>query len=301
MKGSSFRYLCKEGVTSIWKNRMMSAASIGVLVACMLLIGFSVLLSMNVNNIVGYLEDQNEVVIFLEDSADEAAAESVGSQLEKMDNIFDLRFISKEEGLKNQSEWLGGDEELLEWLEEDNPLPYSYRLRVKDLSLIAETTQEISSIQGVESVKAPQDVAEIISSVKKAVYVGGGVIIGVLFLVSLLIIANTIKITVFNRRKEINIMKYVGATDSFIRLPFLVEGVLIGTISSMLAYGILWIGYDKCVEYIRASGLAWVSDISSSILSFHAIGLSLFGIFAAIGIGVGAIGSMVFVRKYLKV
>ncbi len=300
MKTSSFKYLFKEGMKSIWKNRVMSFASIGVLVACMLLIGIAILFTMNINSIVGYVEEQNEVVLILED-VDDSRISEIETTLNNMDNVFDVRFISKEEGLIDQSEWMGGDEELLEWLEEDNPLPDTFRLRVRDLSLLEATQNQLAALEGVEQVQAPQDVAQAVTGIKSVVYVGGIVIVGVLFVVSLLIIANTIKITVFNRRKEINIMKFVGATDGFIRMPFLIEGIMIGLISSLLSFGLLWALYSLLANKIMESTDSWISAIAPNILSFGDVWASILVIFLIIGVGIGTLGSMVFVRKHLKV
>ena len=220
MKGSSFSYLIKEGARNIWVNRMMSLASIGILVSCMLLIGSAILLSINLNGMVSYVENQNEMVAFLEDSADGVTVSAVEAALNSNDNVDSFAFVSREEALERYSEIV--PDSLLENLEQDKEevFPLSFRITLKDLSLIDETTAQIESIPGIMRVNAPTNVAETVTGIKRAVYICGSGIVIILLAVTLIIIANTIKVTVFNRRKEINIMKFVGATDRFIRMPF---------------------------------------------------------------------------------
>ena len=304
MRGSSFGYLIKEGARSLYANRLISFASIGTLVACMLLIGASMLFSMNVNEIVGYVEQINEMVAYVEDGVDEAGLEEIEASLELIDNIDMSRsiYVDKETALQEQKELLGDNASLLEGLEGDeNPLPNSFRLKLRDLSQTASTEMQVDAIEGIESVRAPSEVAEILTSIRHAVSAGGMFIVALLIAVSLVIIANTIKVTVFNRRKEISIMKYVGATDTFIRLPFFVEGFLLGLISAMVAFGLLWVGYDSLLRLVAQNPSAWIQQASQSLLPFQEMALRLFIWFAAGGIGVGVFGSMFFVNKYLKV
>ncbi len=304
MRGSSFGYLIKEGARSLYANRLMSFASIGTLVACMLLIGASMLFSMNVNEIVGYVEQINEMVAYVQDGVDEQGLQEIEASLGLIDNIDMDRsvYVDKETALQEQQELLGENAALLEGLEgEENPLPNSFRLKLRDLSQTTSTEMQVEAIEGIDSVRAPSEVAEILTSIRHAVSAGGMFIVALLIAVSLVIIANTIKVTVFNRRKEISIMKYVGATDTFIRLPFFVEGFLLGLISAMLAFGLLWLGYDSLLRLVAQNPSAWIQQASQSLLPFQEMALRLFIWFAAGGIGVGVFGSMFFVSKYLKV
>ena len=304
MRGSSFGYLIKEGARSLYANRLMSFASIGTLVACMLLIGASMLFSMNVNEIVGYVEQINEMVAYVQDGVDEQGLQEIEASLGLIDNIDMDRsvYVDKETALQEQQELLGENAALLEGLEgEENPLPNSFRLKLRDLSQTTSTEMQVEAIEGIDSVRAPSEVAEILTSIRHAVSAGGMFIVALLIAVSLVIIANTIKVTVFNRRKEISIMKYVGATDTFIRLPFFVEGFLLGLISAMLAFGLLWLGYDSLLRLVAQNPSAWIQQASQSLLPFQEMALRLFIWFAAGGIGVGVFGSMFFVSKYLTV
>ena len=301
MKGSSFSYLIKEGARNIWVNRMMSLASIGILVSCMLLIGSAILLSINLNGMVSYVENQNEMVAFLEDSADDVTVSAVEAALNSNDNVDSFAFVSREEALERYSEIV--PDSLLENLEQDKEevFPLSFRITLKDLSLIDETTAQIESIPGIMRVNAPTNVAETVTGIKRAVYTCGSGIIIILLAVTLIIIANTIKVTVFNRRKEINIMKFVGATDRFIRMPFVVEGILLGVISACIAYLLLWGGYTYLINYVQTQASATLSAFLKNLVPFSQVAKQLLASFAVGGIAIGVFGSMIFVRKHLKV
>ncbi|MGN0664248.1 MAG: permease-like cell division protein FtsX [Negativibacillus sp.] len=303
MRGSSFGYLLKSGFKNLYHNRLMSAASIGVLVACMILIGGAALLSLNVRNIVGVAGEENEVVVFLEDGLSQDEIEQIGISINKLGNIEDVDYVSKEEALKTEQEkekWGG----LLDGLsEEDNPLPASYRIHLVDITenKLIRTCEQLAKIEGIEDYNAPYKEASILTDIQNAVTLVGFIVVVILIVVSIMIIANTIKITVFSRSKEIYIMKLVGATDTFIRLPFMIEGILIGVIAAMLAFGILWLGYDYAIQAVQTTTSSWLSITSDSLVEFEDIAAYLLGFFAAMGAGIGMFGSVIFVRKHLKV
>lgn len=301
MRGSSFGYLVREGSRNIWTNRLMSTASVGVLVACMLLIGISVLFSINVNQMMGYMEDQNEMVAFIDDDASEAAIKKIDAEIAEVPNIGKITYVSREQAAEEYKRIMGDSGSLLDGLEEDEVFPNSYRLQVDDLSRLDETVEDVSAITGIMKVNAPTDVAQTVTSLKQIVYVAGTGIVGILVAVSLIIIANTIKITVFNRRREINIMKYVGATDTFIRLPFLVEGTLLGLISAVIAYFILWGGYSYLLSWLQENQSMTLMSFTQNLLPFDEVAKRMAIGFAVGGVGIGGFGSMIFVRKYLKV
>lgn len=291
----------KEGARSIYANRLMSVAAVGVLAACLMLIGSAALFSLNINQMVSFMEDQNEAVVFVRDDADQATIDAIDASLHMIANISNIEFVSREQGLEEQKASFGENAYLLDPLEEDNPLPNSFRVSVDDLSQLTDTLAKIEAISGVDYARAPEDMAETITGIKRAVYVAGSSIVIILAVVSLIIIANTIKVTVFNRRKEINIMKYVGATDSFIRLPFIVEGMLLGLISALLAFGIVWLTYDNIIGWLHGFSATWIGGMLKNTIPFEEIGLKMFGAFALAGMGIGVFGSMIFVRRYLKV
>ena len=303
MRGSSFGYLLKSGFKNLWHNRLMSAASIGVLVACMMLIGGAVLLGLNVRSIVGVAGEENEVVVFLEEGLTQDEIDEVGIQIQKLGNIKEVDYVSKEEALKTEQEkdkWGG----LLDGLsEEDNPLPASYRIHLVDITenKLIRTCEKLAQIDGIEEYNAPYQEATILTDIQNAVTFVGAIVVVILVVVSVMIISNTIKITVFSRSKEIYIMKLVGATDTFIRMPFMIEGILIGLIAALLAFGILWGGYSYGMSALDLSGTGWLSISMDSLVAFEDVAAFLFGVFAALGAGLGWIGSIVFVRKHLRV
>ncbi|MDD2994422.1 MAG: permease-like cell division protein FtsX [Pygmaiobacter sp.] len=301
MRASSLSYLLREGMRSIFKNRMISLAAIGVLVACLLLVGASHLLTQNVNSLVGYLESQNEVMVFLDDAAKGEDLTYVDTKLRALDNIASVTFISREEGLKTWMEQLGDDGTLLEWLVEDNPLQNSYRVVLRDLSRMEETLSQIRNIAGVETISASREMAQAVTSLKDGIARAGFAVVVILAGVSLVIVANTIRLTVYSRRKEIGIMKYVGATDTFIRLPFIAEGILLGVISATIAFLLLWAGYTGFVRWVQEGSFAWAGILQSHIVPFSSVASRLYLYFLAGGVGIGTLGSMIFTGKYLKV
>ena len=301
MNASSLKYLIGEGARNIHANRQMSVASIGVLVACMLLIGAAVLFSLNADAVMGYIESQNDVVVFVEDDASEAEAEGLGAELESIANVASVQYISKAEALENQMEKLGDSAYLMDALLDDNPLPATYYVKVRDLEQLDATVAQIEDLDLVLSVNSPTDVASTLVGIKKAVNVGGIGIVSILAMVSVIIVSNTIKVTIFNRRREISIMKYVGATDAFIRLPFLVEGVIIGLCSALLAFGLLWVGYYYLLEWMGSATSSWLQLAYQNLIQFESIALWMLGGFAAAGVAFGIVGSLFFVGRHLKV
>jgi len=301
MRTSSFGYLIKEGLRSIKQNRVISFAAIGVLVTCLLLVGASVLFTMNLNRLIGYFESQNEVLIYLEDWVNDDGIDRITKQLRETDNVRSVSFISKEDGLEEWMKELGDDGTLLEWLINDNPLQNSYRIVLQDLDRMDETLESIGSIRGVETISASAEVARAVSAIKRSVTNAGLAIIAILIAVSLLIIGNTIRLTVFSRRREISIMKYVGATNSFIRLPFLSEGILIGFIAATIAFFLLWGGYTLLVRGLAESTFDYANILLGSFIPFREVAPRLYGYFLLAGIGIGGIGSAAAVGKYVRV
>lgn len=302
MKASSFKYLVKEGATNVWLNRLMSLASIGVLTTCLLLIGFSWLITANIGRMVDYIGDQNEVVFFIKDDATQEQIDETLSSLEGDSRLFDVTYIDKQQALEEYKSTMGDSAILLEGLEgEDNPCPASYRFKITDLSQTSAIVAELDSNPIKELINAPTDVADTMTNVKDMINVFGMVLVIVLVIVSLVIIANTIRATVFSRRREINIMKYVGATNNFIRIPFFVEGVLIGVIAAIFAFLLIWGGYTLLFDYMTNHASTWLRQTLSSIIPFSEIMWSLLGCFVGSGVIVGTVGCTFSIRNHLKV
>ena len=301
MKSSSVKYLISEGVRNTFTNKLMTIASVGVLIACLVLIGGASLFSLNVNALVGYVESRNEVVVFLKDSVDESGIASIGDQLKAMDGVGTVTYISKDEALERQKAQLGEAGSLLEEYKDDNPLPNSYSIVVSDLGKMSKLADQFRTIDGVEKVNAPQQFADTLSSIKNIVTVFGIGLVVILTIVALVIIANTVRLTVFARRREVNIMKFVGATDDFIRLPFVTEGVMIGLVSAFISFVVLWVGYEIIYSWLTASGISFLQFGTSALVPFWSIGLALLGGFCLAGAAVGAVGSLLALRRHLHV
>ncbi len=301
MRGSSIKYLVHEGFENIRQNRQISVASVGVLVACLILLGLSVLFALNVNAMAGYIESQNEIMVFLDYDVKGQDLIDLDEKLKKIENISSVEFVSSDEGLRQWMEDLGDDGTLLEWLINDNPLQNSYRVVLKDLSKMNDTIDEIYNLGGIESISASYDVATSVQSLKKAVSLTGTAIVIILAVVSFMIISNTIRLTVFSRSKEISIMKYVGATDAFIRLPFITEGIVIGLVSAVIAFFSIWGGYEILSRYLMGSDASWMQLVYQNLIPFESVALEMGLYFVAGGVFMGCLGSFVFLGKYLKV
>lgn len=301
MTGSSFKYLVKEGTTNIWFNRLMSFASIGVLCTCLLLVGFAMVFSMNVSNMVSYIETQNEAVVFVEDKANEQQTEELKQRLEKNTNIFDIRYVSKQQALEEQMESIG-DTSLLEGLDEDDFMPATFRIRIKDPEIMVDTVKEIENYDNVMKVTAVFELGETLINVRQIINTVCTAVVVALIVISVVIIANTIRASVFTRRREINIMKYVGATDGFIRLPFIVEGLILGFVAAIIAFIVIWLVYVFGLSSIIGEGDGtWISEMLNNLVPFEQLALSLGVSFAGAGMLTGAIGSFFSIRHHLKV
>lgn len=301
---NSFFYLVRQGFRNLWNNRLMSLASIGVLVSCMLLIGTAALLSINISSIVNALEDQSEAIVYLQDGTTQEDQNRIRQSLIDTGKISSIEFISKDDALRSMMNSMGDDGDMLfdaYSADGNNNLPDSFRITFDDVSKLSTTISKIEKIEGVYSVSAMTEVANVITGIKRMVYIGGITIIGLLILVSLMIIGNTIKITVFSRRREVNIMKYVGATNGFIRLPFIVEGMSLGILSGAISFGIIYFAYDYLTKWFAGQNTGWLSNLISEIVPFSTISTELLIGFIGGGAFIGIFGCIAFIGKHLKV
>ena len=295
MKGSSLGYLTREGFRNVWVNKMMSIASVAVLMACLLIIGVGAMAYFNINSLLDIVEAQNIVMVYVSDEADDVKTSELRLSLENMDNIASCEFVPKEDAFQRQVELMCGDSALFEGFK-TSPLPDAFKVTVKDLSRFKETVSEIEKLDGVYNVRENSDLASKLVTVRRAVTIVSAGLVSMLFLVALFIISNTIRITMFSRKLEINIMKAVGATNSFIRWPFMVEGVLLGIISAGVSILLLW-GLYELIIYAFSSV---ITMIGFSFVPFLSYIWYIFGAFLAIGIVTGSFGSMVSMNRYLK-
>mgnify|MGYP002508483439 FL=1 len=295
MKGASLGYLTREGFRNIWVNRLLSLATIVVLISCLIIVGSGSLIFLNINAVLDLIEGQNVVMVYVNDDADDYMTQTLGVQLEAHTNVLEVEFVPREEAFQRQIEAYGDKADLLEGLSPEI-LPDAYKVTVKDLELFDATVAEIKGFDNVLQIRENSDLAGKLASIRNAVtYISIG-IVAILFFVSLFIVSNTIRITIYNRRLEISIMKAVGATNAFIRWPFMVEGILLGLFSAILGLGIQY-GVYSIASIWLGNVLSMLGGEAVNFLDYVWV---IFGIFAFIGIVIGAFGSIISLNKYLK-
>lgn len=295
MKGTSLKYLTHEGFRNVWVNRLMSLASVTVLMACLIIMGAGIMIYFNINNVVDKVQSQNVVMVYVADDASEDETTQIGTSLKGISNVESCEFVPKEVAFQEQIQSMGGDAALFEGFDEI-PLPDAYKVTVKDLSQFENTVSQIKQINKVDSVRENSDLASKLLSLRHAVSIVSVGLVIMLFLVALFIISNTIRITMFSRKLEISIMKAVGATNWFIRWPFMIEGMILGMISGIVSLGVLW-GLYAVAEKVFAQTL---SLIGFSLVPFSGYWWQILLVFVAIGLFTGGFGSLVSMAKYLK-
>ncbi len=295
MKNRNIRYLTHEGIRNIGINRLMSVASVAVLMSCLVIIGFAFMLFLNVDSMLSYVESQNVVMVFCDVGADDATVAKTQTALEGIENIATCDMVSREEAFNSVKEAYGDNAEILKNLD-PTFLPVGFRVTVADMSLFDETVLKISAVESVDSIQQNSNLASKLEEIRAAIsFISIGVII-VLFIVSMFIIANTVRITMFSRKLEISIMKAVGATNWFVRWPFLVEGIVIGLISSIVSFFVLAILY-----HLLAGPFASIFAIlGNTVVNFWEYALVIFIGFLSVSVITGGLGSLISMRKYLK-
>jgi cell division transport system permease protein len=303
MNAASLKYLIKEGFRNTWSNRMMSVASICVLLSCLVIIGSTAMIFLNINALVDRIENENVIMVYINDKdkegniiVDEAGVTAIGEQLKGMTNVASVDFVSKESAWKQQLKTMeSAQAEFFTTVSSDIPLPDAYKVTVANLGQFKETVKEIKQLDNV-TVRENSDLAKKLDTISHGISIIAIVIISVLFAISLFIISNTIKLTVYSRRLEISIMKSVGATNSFVRLPFVVEGIVLGIISGVLSLGAVWGVYELATRSFDEL----ITSLGLEALSFTDYALPMLGIFIAIGIVSGVGGSLITMRRYLN-
>lgn len=298
MKYSVLGYLIGEGFRNIFKNKKSTGASIAIMCATMLIFGLFFLIGENVNHMVKEVESEQGMSVFLEVDTTEEQIQQIEDKIKALPNVAKVTFISKEEGLNSMKQRLG--EDIVKGFEQDNPLSDSFAVNVTDLSKATEVKTQIDKIEKVKNVELRADVIEKLMSIANGIQIISGIILVLLIIISVFIIANTIKLTVHARRKEISIMKYVGATNGFIRWPFIVEGMIIGIISVMISILIVGISYTYITNNILTTSLSDL-NISYTLLTFADMFPLVLTVYIIIGIGIGVLGSVISMRKYLEV
>ena len=295
MKINNFGYLFKEGIRSIFLHGLMSFASVCVTVACLIIVGTFSILMYNLNIMVEQLNQTNEVIAYVDSAYTDAEARSVGSKINQIDNIEIATFIPREEALENFLEDHDNDSAFQGV--DAAELRHRYRVILEDNTKMEETVALIEQVDGVVKVSAEYELAEGFTTISSVVHMVSYAIIAVLLVVSLLIISNTVKLAMYDRKDEIAIMKMVGATNSFIRFPFVVEGFVLGALGAILAFGLEWVLYDTMIVKIAevdALGLF-------NFVPFVDLLVPMIATFSLAGLFVGVVGSLTAIRKFLDV
>ncbi|MBS6586069.1 MAG: permease-like cell division protein FtsX [Eggerthellaceae bacterium] len=300
MRTSNVTYLVKKGISSIWKNFLMSFASFCILMVSLLLVSCAVLLMMNVNKIMSNIEDTNEITIYLKEDISDKQVEHIKSVLEKNQDITDVKYYSKEQALDDFRDNMAEYSELLDYLDK-NPMPETFLVRVKDLSKIRHVVNTVNDIEGVEQTKAPYDFASVLVQIRNTFTLIGGAVLVALVVVSIVIVSNSIRTSVFARRNEISIMRYVGATSGFIKAPFFVEGMFIGILAGAAAWGLTWLIYDSVFALFSADLTVWQMFGFYGLTPFGDIMWYVLAVNCAAGALLGAVGTVFSTGKYLKV
>ena len=295
MKFNNIGYLLKEGIKGIFTHGFMSFAAVCVTVACLLIVGSFSILMYNVNIMVEELNQTNEILVFIDETLTDAEAKSVGTKINTIENVLQSTFVPREQALEEfiadhqETDAFGGV------AAED--LRHRFSVTLQDNDLIKDTVAKIEQIEGVAKIRAEYEMAEGFSTLQDVLQIACIAVISVLLVVSLLIISNTVKLAMYDRRDEIAIMKIVGATNGFIRLPFLVEGFTLGMMGAALAFGLEWVMYDALVARIRQMDTLQLF----SFVPFQQLLLPMIATFCAAGLFVGIVGSWTSIRKFLDV
>ena len=298
MKHSIFGYLLGEGFRNVFHNKKSSGASLAIMCATMLIFGLFFMIIENLNNAVETLETQQGIQVFIQKTATDAQMEQIGEQIQAIDGVNKVTFVSKEDALNQTKEKLKDKQALIAGWDESNPFKASYLVTLTDLKLSSQVQDEIKKIDNIGSIQSRDETITGLVAIANGVRIVSAVILTLLVLISIFIIGNTIKLTVHARRKEISIMKYVGATDSFIRWPFVIEGIIIGIVAALLSILVLGIAYSLITN---AAANSIISTMGIKLLSFTDMTTLLVIVYMVLGIGIGALGSSISMRKYLQV
>ena len=302
MKASSFRYLVNQGFKGIWKNRMMTFASFCILLVSLLMVGLAVLVELNLTRIISGIEGKSEVMVVIKDGTDQAGIDRLEADLKAAGNINTVTFYSRDAAWKDITEDMTDEEKaLFDYAEDDNPLPDVFKITVNDIEKMSETTAQIETFMNVESTKSPDKFTNFLISMRRILTIVGFAVIAALVVVSLIIISNTTRASVFSRRKEINIMKYVGATNSFIRIPFFVEGMIVGIFAAVAALFLTKFSYEGVYNVFNSDFSLWQVLGIHNLYKFSDLYLYVALAYIAAGALIGAIGTSISTGKHLKV
>ncbi len=295
MRLNNIGYLLKEGFKGIFTHGFMSFAAVCVTVACLVIVGSFSILAYNLDIMVEELNQTSEILVLVDSELSDAEARSIGTKINTLDNILQATFVSREEALEDFIDDHEGDSAFSGVQAED--LRHRFIVTLEDNTRMMETDKQLKQIPGVAKTDAAYELAEGFSTIQSVIHIVSIAVIAILLVVSLLIISNTVKLAMYDRRDEIAIMKMVGATNAFIRLPFQVEGFTLGMIGAVLAFGIEWLMYDSLIQQI-----AEVDSLQLfKFVEFQELLIPMVATFGAAGLFVGIVGSWTSIRKFMNV
>ncbi len=297
MKLSTLRYLFKEGIVGLWRNRTMALASMGTIVLCLIILGMSYGIGVNIDYLIEQVETKFGITAYLKEDLNKQDIDQLQYEIKQIKSVKEVVYISKEQALKNFSEE-NKEQGLFEMFREDNPLPASLEITVIDIAKQEEIVNKLKHMQGIdETIYFKDETASFIKIGNTIDYICLGILI-ILVVVGLMLMSNTIKLTVYVRRREINIMKYVGATNGFIQIPFLIEGMLIGLLGAVLSVAMITLSYDWVLrKFAEMTGVL----SGFSLVPASQIMETLIPMYIILGVGIGFIGSAFAIHKHLNV
>ena len=296
MKYNILGYLIGEGFRNVFKNKKSTFACLAIMCATMLIFGIFFVIGKNISNAIDQVESSQAIEVFIENDATDEAIEKLGQEILEIDGVNTIQFKTKEQALNQMKEILKSDQDILNGMD---IFPASYIVKLTDLTLSSQVQEEISKLDNVKNINSSDETSAKLVSIGNTINIITAIILILLILISIFIIGNTIKLTVHARRKEISIMKYIGATNSFIRAPFVVEGIIIGTVASLISVLLIGLAYNMVSNRIIGSSLNNI--IGFNLLSFNELFNLIIVVYIALGIGIGILGSAMSMRRYLKV
>jgi len=302
LKIRTWRLMAGQGFRNVFRNRIMSLASISAIAAALFVLGLVLAMVLNFNNIISGLESKVEITVFLKDNVQSHEIEAMSRQLNDWEGIKEWKFVSRDEALENWREEWGEQKYLLDgYTAENNPLPDSFHITVENPDYVTEMVEKLRKLTKVEVVQYSKDVVDTITRIANATRILGLAVVVILIIMAMIIIHNTIRISVYSRRREINIMKYIGATDWYIRWPFIMEGISLGIMGAVIA-GSLTAGiYYLLVQQVAESPMEGNILSLLQLLPLESIIYQIVGLFLLVGSVVGVIASVLSIRKHLRV
>ncbi len=298
MKYNRFGYLIGEGFGNVFKNKKSTGASLMIMCATMIIFGIFLILTENINHFVAEIESAQGIQVFINNDATREQIDEVGEKLRALDGVSTTEFVSKDKALNQMKERFGDKKDLLAGYEENNIFPASYIVTLTDLSRSKEIQNQILTFDNIKKITSKDETVTTLINLANGIKIVTGIILILLIIISVFIIANTIKLTVHARRKEISIMKYVGATNGFIRWPFIVEGMIIGVFASAISITLVGIAYSFLAEKMVNSQFMQV--INMSLVTFGDMFNSIIFVYMLLGIGIGAIRKCNFYEEIFK-